>query len=113
MTEKAYISPFMYYVLIDIHPNKSDEYLHWLSTKHITDVVNSPWVLWGRKVALEQKAEDGWKRIMVVYGFPSKKDFEEYRASELFKSFAEEMKPFAEVFRITRMFGQIDLVLEG
>ena len=101
----------MYYVSVEVHPTRSKEYLHWLNTKHIADVVNSPWVLWGRKVALEQKADDGWDIYLVVYAFSSKKEFLEYRSSDLFKSFAEESKPFEGLFRLTRFWGQIDLVL--
>jgi len=113
MTDKAHISPYMYYVMVDIDPVRGADYLNWLNTKQIGDVVNTPWVLWARKVALEQKAEDGWDKIMIVYGFPSQKEYLEYRKSDVFKKLAEELKPFKGVYRVTRFYGQIDLVLDG
>lgn len=100
---------YIYFVLVEVDPDAGAGYVHWLDTKHIADVAAYPSVLWARKVILEEPATDGWQRFMVIYGFLSKKQFNEYRNSDLFKSFAGELEQFEGVYRLKRMHGSVDL----
>ena len=67
MVERSHLAPFLYYVQLDVDPKKGDPFLKWLSGKHIQDVLRAPGFMWARRVPLDEPAEDGWKRLLIVY----------------------------------------------
>ncbi len=102
-------APYVYSVLVHVDPDRGGDYVAWLDNKHIADVVGFPGVLWARRFRLDEAADDGWDRYLVIYGFESRDVLARYQESELFQSFAEEIKPFEGLFRLQRFFGQVDL----
>ena len=112
MVERSHLAPFLYYVQVDVDPKKGQDYLKWLSSKHIKEVVSAPGFLWARRTPLDEVAKDGWKRYMISYGVNSREDFQAYRSSELFQKFLEEAKQFEGVYRIQRFYGQVDLAFD-
>ncbi len=102
-------APYVYAVLVQVDPDRGGDYVAWLDNKHIADVVGFPGILWARRVRLDEPADDGWDRYFVIYGFESRDVLARYQESELFQSFAEEIKPFEGLFRLQRFFGQVDL----
>ncbi len=112
MVERSHLSPYLYHVVVEVDPVRGKEYLKWLSSKHIQEVITHPGFMWARRVSLDEPAEDGWKRFMIVYGINSRDDFLTYRESDLFRGFQKELKQFEEVYRIIRYFGPVDLVLD-
>ncbi len=102
-------APYVYSVLVHVDPDRGSDYVAWLDNKHIADVVGFPGILWARRVRLDEPADDGWDRYLVIYGFESRDVLARYHESELFLSFAEELKPFEGLFRLQRFFGQVDL----
>lgn len=112
MVERSHLAPFLYYVQLDVDPKKGQEFLEWLSAKHIQEVVYNPGFMWARRVPLDEPAADGWKRFMVVYGINSREEYQAYQEGDNFKRYKEECKQFEGVFRVQRFFGQVDLVLD-
>lgn len=112
MVERSHLAPFLYYILLDIDPKKGDPFLRWLSGKHIQDVLRAPGFMWARRVPLDEPAEDGWKKLMIVYGINTREDFQIYKDSDLFQQFKEECKQFEGLYRVQRFFGQVDLALD-
>lgn len=112
MVERAHLAPFLYFALVDIDPKKGEEFYRWLSSVHIKDVIGNPGFLWARRIPLDQTAEDGWKRVIVMYGINTREEYLVYRESEAFKRYQEELKQFAGVYRTQRLFGQVDLAFD-
>lgn len=104
-------NPFIYAVLVEIDPERGAAYEGWLRDKHIADVAGFPGILWARRVRLDEPAADGWDRYLVIYGFRSRAVLARYRASQLFRSFAEEAEPFAGFYRLEHFFGDVDHVI--
>ena len=111
MAKKPPEALYRYFLLLEVDPKQGQDYLRWLEDKHIKDVLTAPGFLWARRIVLDEAAADGWQKFMVVYGLRSREDFQNYQTSDLLKGFADELKPFEGVFRITRHFGPVDLLL--
>lgn len=112
MVERSHLTPFLYYILLDVDPKNGEPFMRWLSSKHIQEVANNPGFLWARRVPLDEPAEDGWKRLMIVYGINSREEYQAYNGGEAFLQYKEECKQFDGMYRVQRFFGQVDLVLE-
>lgn len=102
-------APFVYSLLVHVDPDRGGDYVAWLDNKYIADVVGFPGILWAHKVRLDEPADDGWERYLVIYGLESRQVLARYHESELLRNFAEELKPFEGLFRLQRFFGQVDL----
>ncbi len=100
---------YIYSVLVEIDPQKGRDYETWLHDKHVHEVTSFDGILWAQKVALDEPAEDGWKRFLVLYGMVSKETLSAYQASDLFKSFAADWEKFRGLFRLQRFHGPVDL----
>ena len=104
--------PIIYTVRLDLTDEVRDEFERWAAGKHIQDVLTHPGFMWARRVPLDEPAEDGWKKLMIVYGINSREDYLIYKNSDLFQQFKEECKQFEGLYRVQRYFGQVDLVLD-
>ena len=83
-----------------------------MSSKHIHDVVNNPGFMWARRIPLDEPAEDGWKRLIIVYGINTREEYQAYKEGKAFQNYKEECKQFEGFYRVQRFFGQVDLVLD-
>ncbi len=112
MVGRSHLAPFLYYILLDIDPKKGQPFKKWLSSKHIQEVLRMPGFMWARRVPLDEPTEDGWEKLMVVYGINSRQEYLDYMDSDFYRDFMEECEQFEGTFRYQRFFGQVDLVLE-
>jgi len=112
MVERSHLAPFLYYVMLDVHPKKGQPFLKWLSDKLILNVLEHPGFLWARRVALEESAEDGWKKLILVYAVNNREDYLAYKNSDLFGRVKEDLKQFEGQYRVQRFFGQVDVFFD-
>ncbi len=98
----------LYMVKNYVDPVFEGPFLHWMETKHMPDVLALPGVLWGRKVALEQKDERGWDCHLLIYGFESRAALDAYLKGDARKGFWEELKAFDDIHSGERFFGAVD-----
>jgi len=103
------MASYFYYILAEVDPVRGQPYLDWLEGGHIAKVMTYPGFLNVRRVALEDPAEDGWRRYLVTYELENKGALENYWQSDLFKSFAGEIKAFEGTFRVQRFHGRADM----
>ena len=103
----------LYMVKNCVDPAHAERFLHWMEHKHMPDVLALPGVLWGRKVALEQKDEHGWDCHLLIYGFESRAALEAYLQGDARKGFWEELKAFDDIHHGERVFGTIDFSIGG
>lgn len=98
----------LYMVKNCVDPANGQRFLDWMETKHMPDVLALPGVLWGRKVALEQKDDRGWDCHLLIYGYKSRAALDAYLESDARKGFWKELKEFDDVHSGERFFGTID-----
>ena len=103
----------LYMVKNCVDPADAARFLHWMENKHMPDVLALPGVLWGRKVALEEKDERGWDCHLLIYGFESRDALEAYLTGDARKGFWEELKAFEDIHDGERFFGTIDFSVGG
>ncbi|RMF15577.1 MAG: DUF4286 family protein [Alphaproteobacteria bacterium] len=98
----------VYAVLVWVDPVAGRDYLAWLEDGHVREVAAFPGIRWARRVRLEQRDDDGWLGILVIYGFEDRAALERYRNSDLIRSFAPVYRRFGGTFRVTRFFGPVE-----
>ncbi|MEG9861361.1 MAG: hypothetical protein V6Z81_02480 [Parvularculales bacterium] len=102
----------IYMVQSWVKPGEGEAYLRWLEDKHMKDVLNVKGMMWARKVMLEQKDEArGWDGVLLIYGAASRSALESYLNSPERDKFWDELKAFTDVHYSTRVYGQVDFVL--
>ncbi len=114
MTDKSPDCPYLYFLFVEVHPEKGKAYLEWQNNKHIPEVLSDPAFLWVRKVKVrrpDNRDDTAWDRYIILYGIKSLEDFHAYRKSDLFKSFAPELQKFKGTFRASRFLGPVDMAI--
>lgn len=67
----------MYHVTVKITPEKSEEWLHWMKTIHIPEVLNTGYFIKCRLSRLEVDDQDG-QTFSVLYDCPSEEYLTKY-----------------------------------
>lgn len=113
MVERSHLAPFLYYVLLDVDSKKKGKpFLKWFDGKHLQEVLTHPGFLWARRVPLDEPAEDGWKRFMIVYAINDRKNYLAYKNSDLYQKIMGEYKQFEGQYRVQRFSGQVDVFFD-
>ena len=105
-------APVMYLTRYWLSPDGGKTFLKWLEEIHIADVLAQPGVLWARKIALDQADEQHWTSILIVYGFQSRDELNNYLSSQTRADFWREIEVFEEVQRSERIWGEVDFILD-
>lgn len=112
MTHPPVDAPVFYMVRSWVSPDGGQDYITWLETKHMADILAQPGVMWARKVDLDQADEKHWGSVLLVYGFESRDALNAYLASPARKSFWVELEEFNDVHRSERFWGDVDFSLD-
>jgi antibiotic biosynthesis monooxygenase (ABM) superfamily enzyme len=105
--------PVLYMVRSWTKPEGGRRYLDWLEDKHMAEVVDQPGVLWARKVALDQPDEQGWPCLLLIYGFASREDLQNYLESPARDGFWNELESFKDVHYSERFYGDVDFAVDA
>jgi len=101
-------APVLYMVRAWVAPRGGERYLHWLETKHMTEVIQEPGFLWARKCRLEQTDDKGWAGYLLIYGLDSRAALDAYLRSPARERFWRELEPYNDVHYAERFYGSID-----
>lgn len=99
-------APLVYVVRFWLAPEQEAECIDWIDGGHLQEVVDQPGFLWGQRLTLNEKNEDGWQGYLNLYGVESKGAFETYQNSAIQTKFQEEAGRFAEHMKIDRAVGE-------
>ncbi len=106
-------APVLYAVKFWVDPKGRREVFDWLDGGHCAEVVAQPGFVFYHRVALEQRAEDGWPGYMMLYGLESREALENYfNQKALHEKFNRERAPFAHFIRTDRAWGTIEASLK-
>jgi len=106
-------APVLYFVRLWVDPDHEERVNEWLVGGHLADVVEQPGFLWARRVKLGEKDERGWPSYMNVYAVSSLEALETYWRDEPVQArFRAEAAEFADVIRVERCHGAVDLAVD-
>jgi antibiotic biosynthesis monooxygenase (ABM) superfamily enzyme len=106
-------APVFYMVRSWMKPEGGQDYIRWLETKHMADILAQPGVLWARKIDLDQRDEEHWSSVLLIYGFDSRDSLNAYLASPERKAFWTELEELADVHRSERFWGDVSFALDA
>ena len=99
-------APVVYVVRFWVAPEAEQELIDWIDGGHLQEVVDQPGFLWGQRMTLDERDEQGWRGYLNLYGLESRAAFEAYQNSDIQPKFQQEASRFADHMRIDRALAE-------
>ena len=104
-------APVVYVVRYWVSPDAEQALIGWIDGGHLQEVVDQPGFLWGQRLTLDDKNEDGWQGYLNLYGMESREAFEAYQNSDIQPKFQQEAARFTDHMRIDRGLAELGLTV--
>lgn len=102
------MQPTCFYVVrFWVSPEAEADLIAWIDDGHLQDVVDQPGFLWGQRITLNDKADDGWQGYLNIYALESEDALQAYFGSGAQAGFAKESARFQGQMRIDRTWGTL------
>ena len=104
-------APVVYVVRFWVAPDAEQELIDWIDSGHLQEVVDQPGFLWGQRLTLDDRDEQGWQGYLNLYGLESRDAFDAYQASDIQSKFQQEAARFTADMRVERNLADLSLTV--